>query len=70
MTSTEKMRRLYIILRWYDRSVQWLKQQAGQEVPETDTKLMIELEAEMRELQRNSSANRVKKKRKTNERKK
>jgi hypothetical protein len=64
MTSAEKMRRLYIILRWYDRSVQWLKQQADQEVPETDTKLMIELEAEMRELQRNSGANKVKKKKK------
>lgn len=64
MTSAEKMRRLYIILRWYDRSVQWLKQQADQEVPEADTKLMIELEAEMRELQRNSGANKVKKKKK------
>lgn len=65
MTAAEKMRRLYIILRWYDRSVQWLKQQDDQEVPDTDTKLMIELEAEMRELQRNSSANKVKKKRKS-----
>jgi hypothetical protein len=65
MTAAEKMKRLYIILRWYDRSVQWLKQQADQEVPDTDTKLMIELEAEMRELQRNSSANKVKKKKKS-----
>ena len=57
--TTEQMRRIYIILRWYDRYVD-----VQQEVPEEDQKLARELEAEMLELQRKSFEKEVKKKRK------
>jgi hypothetical protein len=59
-TTSEKMRRIYIILRWYDRYVDAQEN----ETPEEDTKLAMELELEMLELQRKSFEKEVKKKRK------
>jgi hypothetical protein len=57
--TTEQMRRIYIILRWYDRYVD-----SQQEVPEEDQRLARELELEMLELQHKSFEKEVKKKRK------
>lgn len=59
-TTSEKMRRIYIILRWYDRYVDVQENKT----PEEDTKLARELEVEMLELQRKSFEKEVKKKRK------
>ena len=59
-TTSEKMRRIYIILRWYDRYVDAQENKT----PEEDTKLAMELELEMFELQRKSFEKEVKKKRK------
>ena len=62
-TTAEKMRRIYIILRWYDRYVDWVNQKPNQEIPEDDQKLALQLEQEMLELQR-LSLSKAKKRRK------
>ena len=59
MTSAEKMRRVYILLRWYDRSWRGLTED---EIPEDDVKLMLVLEEEMRALQKKSNEEVAKKK--------
>jgi len=62
MTIAEKMRRVYILLRWYDRSKRWLAEHTDQEMPAEDIKLLLELELEMRELQKKSNEENAKKK--------
>jgi hypothetical protein len=62
-TNAEKMRKIYIILRWYDRYVDWVHQTPNQEVPEDDQRLALQLEQEMLELQR-LSLSKAKKRRK------
>lgn len=56
MTTPQKMKRLYILLKWYDyfRAVQ------SEEVPEEDFKLALQLQHEMHALQ--AEALRAKKK--------
>ena len=55
--TTEQMRRIYMILRWYDRYVD-----SQQEVSEEDKKLAMKLELEMLELQRKCFEKEVKRK--------
>jgi hypothetical protein len=50
-TTAEKMRRIYIILRWYDRYVDWVNQTPNQEIPDDDVRLALQLGQEMIELQ-------------------
>jgi len=61
MLLSEKMKRLYMILRWYDGNALWLKS-TNQEVSDMDIKLMLELEQDMLEVQKKTTA--VRKKRK------
>lgn len=58
MTTPQKMKRLYILLKWYDyfRAVQ------SEEVPEEDFKLALQLQHEMAELQAESFKKKRKKK--------
>jgi hypothetical protein len=63
MTDTQKLRRLYIILRWYDSHVR-NHLENDDEILEEDTKLMHELEKEMLELQKKATAAKPRKKRK------
>jgi hypothetical protein len=60
MLLSEKMRRIYILLRWYDRSKRWLQEHEGLEVPDEETKLLLELEQEMSQLQKQSDTEIVK----------
>ena len=62
MTSMQKLRQLYIILRWYDGNTLWLAEKFNQTPSDADVRLMHELENEMLDLQR--KANSVKKTRK------
>jgi hypothetical protein len=54
MTCTQKLKRLYMILRWYDSYVG--HRDKTEEMPEEDMKLALELEKEMHELQRIANA--------------
>ena len=57
MTDTEKLKRLYILLRWYDS----FKKEAVN-VPAEHLKLMFELEREMQDLQKKLTAAKRRKK--------
>jgi len=59
MTITQKLKRNYMLLRWYDRYVADIASRKD-EVPEEDLKLALELEKETHVLQ--AEALRVKKK--------
>jgi hypothetical protein len=63
MTDTQKLKRLYMLLRWYDRCVE-LGKIKKEEIAEEDLRLAYSLELEMHELQRkiNSAAKKRKKK--------
>lgn len=50
MTDTQGLKRIYMLLRWYDSYAESLAAQ-NIEVPEEDMRLMLELEKESRELQ-------------------
>ena len=62
-STAEKMRRIYIILRWYDRYNDWLAENGNQELSDDDKKLAIQLEEEMLELQKRALRKEKKKKR-------
>jgi hypothetical protein len=62
MTGTQKLKRIYMLLRWYDSYAADIIARKD-EVPEEDLKLALTLEKEMHELQ--AEALRVKKKNKT-----
>jgi hypothetical protein len=63
MTDAQKLKRLYIILRWYDtHAVHVLNKM--EEIPEEDLKLMHELEREMLDIQRRANAVKKPKKKK------
>lgn len=57
MTPAQKLRKLYMILRWYDCVVA----ASDNKVPEADFKLAMELEREMLEIQRSIVAKKKKK---------
>ena len=56
MTDTQKLKRLYMLLRWYDSYVKSI----DYETPDDDLRLALELEKEMHAIQ--AEALRVKKK--------
>ena len=64
MTCTQKLKRLYMILRWYD-SYAIHSLDKTDEIPEEDMKLALELEKEMHELQRLANAAKKPRKKKT-----
>jgi hypothetical protein len=64
MTCTQKLKRLYIILRWYD-SYAAGSIASSDEIPEEDKKLALELERDMLELQRLANAAKKPRKKKT-----
>jgi hypothetical protein len=51
MTAAQRLKRLYITLRWYDSHIAHSCCKLD-EIPEEDMKLALELENEMHELQR------------------
>jgi hypothetical protein len=56
MTDVQRLKRLYIILRWYDCVVAH-----STKIPEQDFKLAMELEKEMHEIQKQIASKRKKK---------
>lgn len=62
MTDTQKLKRLYMLLRWYDGCVE-LSALKKEEIAEEDVRLAQTLELEMHELQRkiNTAAKKRKK---------
>jgi hypothetical protein len=59
MTIAQKLKRIYMLLRWYDRYAEYSFERKD-EVPEEDLRLALELEKEMHALQ--AEALRAKKK--------
>lgn len=60
MSLPEKMKRIYMLLRWYDGNALWLHS-SGQEIPDVDVKLMLELEQDMAELQKKTTVSKKRK---------
>jgi hypothetical protein len=60
MTDVQKLKRLYIILRWYNRYFA----ERPEELLDEDTRLMLELEKEMYEIQKRLTAAKKPKKKK------
>lgn len=54
------MKRIYMLLRWYDGNALWLHS-SGQEIPDVDVKLMLELEQDMAELQKKTTVSKKRK---------
>jgi hypothetical protein len=63
MTDSQKLKRLYIILRWYDSHVRNYLEN-DDEILEEDVRLMRELEKEMLEIQKRANSAKPRKKRK------
>ena len=57
MTDVQKLKRLYIILRWYD----CVASNSTNKITDQDFKLAMELEKEMHEIQRQIASKRKKK---------
>jgi hypothetical protein len=61
MTDVQKLKRLYILLRWYS----WYFAEKPEELLDEDTRLMLELEKEVLEIQKRlNTAKKPKKKKK------
>lgn len=58
MTTPQKMKRLYMLLKWYD----YFAASCKDEVPEEDFKLALQLQCEMAELQAEAFKKKKKKK--------